>query len=90
MKIDVQGTGAWEDTQFYTVFIGRTGILYDSTLKINAAQRSDKKFNFWRPTNSLMTPSFQVIVYYISTYGEIVFDIVKVNLDVSYPNNVRT
>lgn len=86
-KIDfhVKGNGEWRDV--HSIVIGRTGIVHQQTHTKRSDNDDELKFNIL--ATSWMAPASHLIVYYIHSTGEIVYDRIRLEFDSPSKNNVR-
>lgn len=70
-------------TIYYTV-VGRTGVMKSSPVHANILKEFEFSINF----ETWMIPEVQVIVHYIHSTGEVIYDTASVKFEDNLPNNV--
>jgi len=66
--------------------ISRSGIVHHETHEIPEDGATEASFTI--PVTSLMAPAANVIVYYIQSTGEIIYDKMKIHVENPMPNFV--
>lgn len=86
----MEGNGEWNE--LYSIVIGRTGLVHHAkhTDFKNRGDEDSKNYTmkFDIKSNNWMAPKSNLIVYYIQTTGEIVYDRIQMTFDTPLPNNV--
>lgn len=88
IQVKVQGNGEIEE--FYSLVIGRTGIVHQAKIEDFTRDTNSDHFTktFAIKTNNWMAPKSHLIVYYIHISGEIVYDRRELAFDLPLSNKV--
>lgn len=83
--VEVNVKGNENLKELHSIVIGRTGIVYQNSHEIDL---EDKKFSFTFPITKWMAPECNLIVYYMQSKGEIIYDRIRMKFDAQTDNNI--